>query len=203
MERNPRKPGTCLRALRMGLLVGLIAATAFLLAVFLSAVEWRPPTKSDLRVIKPQKRPNTGNELTLLTWNIGYASLDAESDFFVDGGKNSRGRSEAAVKENLDSIISVITETNPDILLLQEVDETARRSQISGDSTGTYRGRCSRIGCLDELDEHPRTPLHLIAVRGWRQILEDLQISNRVSEAANSALGAGRHGRIVLSVHDW
>lgn len=64
----------------------------------------------------------------ILTWNIGYAGLDAFEDFFMDGGKGVRPDNAAIVQYNLDAMLSALLMYNSDIVLLQEVDERAKRS---------------------------------------------------------------------------
>ncbi|MBN2667727.1 MAG: endonuclease/exonuclease/phosphatase family protein [Bacteroidales bacterium] len=64
----------------------------------------------------------------ILSWNIGYAGLGADMDFFYDGGKQVRTSYEKTL-ENLSSIKSVLeNQRNVDFILLQEVDVQAKRS---------------------------------------------------------------------------
>lgn len=66
--------------------------------------------------------------ITILTWNIGYAGLGKESDFFYDGGTTVRMSHEITVK-NLDGILETLSSLDTvDIILLQEVDTLAKRS---------------------------------------------------------------------------
>lgn len=68
------------------------------------------------------------NEFTFLIWNIGYAGLGSQSDFFLDGGKQVRP-SKTLSQEYLNGIVETISkEKNIDFLLLQEVDVKAKRS---------------------------------------------------------------------------
>ena len=72
--------------------------------------------------------------LNLLTWNIGYGGLGAESDFFYADGRVlfSGGMMvrppESVVKKNVEGILKTISEQSADILLLQEVDKNSKRS---------------------------------------------------------------------------
>ena len=68
------------------------------------------------------------NELTLLTWNIGYAGLGSEMDFFYDGGKRVRP-SKSLNQSYLNSILEFLGRNKEvDFILLQEVDAFSRRS---------------------------------------------------------------------------
>ena len=71
-----------------------------------------------------------GESIDLLSWNIGYAGLGAGSDFFMDGGQNSRAADKMQVSEYLAGIYSTIYngELEPDLILLQEVDTDSART---------------------------------------------------------------------------
>ena len=68
------------------------------------------------------------NQLKLLTWNAGYGVLDERQDCYWDGGKGVYGESKDVVKENIDALKSKVTEIDPDIFLLQELDLDSKRS---------------------------------------------------------------------------
>ena len=67
-------------------------------------------------------------EYTALNWNIGYAGLDKDEDFFMDGGKMVLPLDKAHVEENIKNIAQIIKDENTDVTLLQEVDEDSKRS---------------------------------------------------------------------------
>jgi len=66
--------------------------------------------------------------ITIVTWNIGYAGLGEESDFFYDGGTTVRtdeqlvSKNRAGIVQTLQSLDSV------DVFLIQEIDTLAKRS---------------------------------------------------------------------------
>lgn len=72
--------------------------------------------------------------ITLLTWNLGYGGLGAESDFFYsDGGiLLSAGKMvrtpKVHVEKNVAGVLKTIAEHDVDIYLLQEVDFDSKRS---------------------------------------------------------------------------
>ena len=80
--------------------------------------EWVPPTDETYQVSGGTAGP-LGSPVKLLTWNVGYAAMDRDTDFFMDGGKLSRGRSIDAVQQNLAAIQSVLRTRQPDVALLQ------------------------------------------------------------------------------------
>ena len=67
-----------------------------------------------------------GTEYTALNWNIGYAGLDKDEDFFMDGGKMVLPLDKAHVEENIKNITQIIKDENADVTLLQEVDEDSK-----------------------------------------------------------------------------
>ena len=67
-------------------------------------------------------------EIKVMTWNIGYAALGEEEDFFMDGGKGVTAQSKEEVENNLVAINRTIAELSPDIAFLQEVDKKSART---------------------------------------------------------------------------
>jgi len=66
--------------------------------------------------------------ITLLTWNIGYAGLDKEMDFFYDGGTKVI-TPEANCRENIAEIGNYLKKNDTiDFIILQEVDRKSKRS---------------------------------------------------------------------------
>ena len=74
------------------------------------------------------RRVRSGQELTVLSWNIGYGGLGKGSDFFMDGGKNTRSADQAQVRAYLDGISASIRDSDADLVLLQEVDANSSRT---------------------------------------------------------------------------
>ena len=73
-----------------------------------------------------------GDSFSIMSWNIGYGSLGKESDFFMDGGTQSRPTSQQIVDKNLEGIIGLLRPDSvdwaADFMLLQEVDAGSKRS---------------------------------------------------------------------------
>ena len=112
----------------------LIPALAYgLYVVFVLAFgtinDYQPEEKI---VIEPANNPvqiaNDSSEFTFLIWNIGYAGLGNESDFFLDGGTMVQASKELNARY-LNGILNTIEQQKElDFLLLQEVDINAKRS---------------------------------------------------------------------------
>lgn len=69
-----------------------------------------------------------GTTLNIVTYNLGYLSLDSSQDFFLDGGQNVQPETEDNTKNNLYGVKRYMKEKSADIYLFQEVDYKAKRS---------------------------------------------------------------------------
>lgn len=109
------------------LLIVLILGGAFL--GYLSLTEYKPEPAVPVQIFQHQQKvlePKT--EFSITSFNIGYASLDKDTDFFMDGGTMSRASSRERVEQNLAGIIQFLQTQDSHIYLLQEVDENSSRS---------------------------------------------------------------------------
>ena len=96
---------------------------------YLSLKEYKPEAVEDIPIAFPLDRQlQEGQDLDILSWNIGYAALGAEADFFMDGGSGVRGADEATVERYLAGIRDYIYSDTPDLIMLQEVDLDSDRS---------------------------------------------------------------------------
>ncbi|MDR1127879.1 MAG: hypothetical protein LBL20_01085 [Treponema sp.] len=110
--------------------IAAIVALPALFIAFLTAAEYRPE-KTEAAVFISRDgaaRPARGETITVAAWNIGYASLDAGQDFFMDGGKRVRPESGSRVRENLAGIRDYIAAAGADAVLIQEADRNSYRS---------------------------------------------------------------------------
>jgi endonuclease/exonuclease/phosphatase family metal-dependent hydrolase len=113
-------------------LVLVITALFALFLGYLSIFEYRPGNRDPIALEYPapgaDRVLSPGDSLKLLSWNIGYASLDASQDFFMDGGKSTMPLTGDNVVENLRGIQDYLNSSDWDILLIQEADLKSRRS---------------------------------------------------------------------------
>ena len=106
------------------LLIGLIA--------FLSVTEFKPAareTVADYKIAENAPTLQAGQTVTVYTWNMGYAGLGKDSDFFMDGGKMVDPPSQTAVENNMAAIREYIGSQEADAWLLQEVDVRSARTE--------------------------------------------------------------------------
>lgn len=124
------------------LLAGAVLLFAGGLPAYLTLTEYKPRTEEVLPCeagAKEELVPNAS--FTALSFNIGYGGLGAESDFFMDGGKDVRPGSAGVVEKNLAGIESILTKENADFYLLQEVDLSSRRSYGIDEAARLRAGR--------------------------------------------------------------
>ena len=67
-------------------------------------------------------------EYTIVSYNIGFGAYTADFTFFMDGGKESRARSEESVVSCIDGTTATALSYKPDFVLFQEVDTDSTRS---------------------------------------------------------------------------
>lgn len=65
--------------------------------------------------------PPASSELSLATWNVGYAGMGRESDFILDKGEQKRPLSPQLVDENLEALTSVAVKLAADVIFFQEM----------------------------------------------------------------------------------
>ena len=116
----------------------VIGALVILVGAFfgiLTIAEYRPAETENLEIRRhggssasTALTPAAGVPLNLLTWNIGYASLDESQDFFMDGGKGVQPPNDENVKRNLAGIRETISRSGCDVALVQEADIASKRS---------------------------------------------------------------------------
>lgn len=76
----------------------------------------------------------------IISYNLGYLSLDNTQDYFMDGGKSVRPASATTVTKNLSAINNFIDSQDADIYLFQDVDTKAKRSYNINEYEGIKEG---------------------------------------------------------------
>ncbi len=113
------------------LLLKLLCLLLVLVIAFfavLTVTEWKPADVEEAELDHRAEKTAVPAQLTLLSWNTGYAALSETEDFFMDGGIKVRPDSRDLILENLSRMEEDALSRQPDILLLQEVDNGSRRS---------------------------------------------------------------------------
>ena len=105
------------------LIAAVLAVGAYVAYVFISyhRIEDNQPAAVDNSKAASESL-KTGEDLTITTWNIGFGAYVQDYSFFMDGGEESRAKSEELLLKNLDDINATIEKCNSDLYILQEVD---------------------------------------------------------------------------------
>lgn len=127
-------------------LIGILILAAVILLVlggyllYLESHYYRIEGETNLEVTTHENLPQAKkqNPYTMISWNTGFGAYNPEFSFFMDSGegkngetyqgKRSTAESSDAVASNLTGMEGILKNLNPDIMLLQEVDEKATRS---------------------------------------------------------------------------
>lgn len=117
-----------LKALLIFFLVIILIAALFIL--YLTVREYRPGETDEMEVRSSGvlSSPKQGDELTVMSWNIGFGALGKAQDFVMDGGGNVPSADSDTVRGYLSGIKSVFDSESPDIRFIQEVDIDSSRS---------------------------------------------------------------------------
>ena len=112
----------------LGILFGVYVIVAILYAQF---TDYKPKAEEQAEVLQAKEPLPLIDKDTLVfyNWNIGYAGLGKESDFFYDGGNMVRS-TKALTDKNFDGILSTINswKHDADFIEIQEIDRDSRRS---------------------------------------------------------------------------
>jgi len=97
--------------------------------IYLCIHEYKPSQNEKLNIVGTSSDTLSRDEkFSIMTWNIGYCGLGDEADFFMEGGDDVTTYDKAGVSANLKAITQEIIDLDPDIALLQEVDQDSTRS---------------------------------------------------------------------------
>ena len=120
------------RAIRiiLNILIAIILVVVIYVAyVFLSYYRLDDNLALDVEKAQDAKgHVSTYQRLELTSWNIGFAAYLQDYTFFMDGGEESRARSEEAVYDSMDYITKRMKKEASDFYNIQEVDFDATRS---------------------------------------------------------------------------
>ena len=115
-----------------GSILLVLGFLGFLMATEFSPVKhFTPEVTGNGRNLDPSQR-----EFTFFTWNIGYAGLGREQDFFYDGGKSVMPE-EGQCNRYFEGIKKLVKANDTvDFIFLQEIDVHAKRSWYTDEAAG-------------------------------------------------------------------
>ena len=89
-------------------------------------------------------------DYTIVSYNIGFGAYTSDFTFFMDGGKESRARSEESVIECVNGTTETALSYDPDFVLFQEVDTDSTRSHHV-DQAAQILEKCGEKGTFDNV----------------------------------------------------
>ena len=108
--------------------LGVVILYGLYAIVYPWVTEYNPEETTVIIEDQSMKKLSSTQTYSILTWNIGYAGLGREMDFFYEGGKMVRPTKEQTEKY-LNGITSFLKQHDSiDFMLLQEVDFRSKRS---------------------------------------------------------------------------
>lgn len=121
-------------------ILGIILLIAAALVLWLSVTEFKPGDVMDVKIEANSEidgiSPFLDQEMSIISWNIGYAGLGEGSDFFMDGGENVSAADQDTVTASLLGIYKTLysAEDPSTIFMLQEVDQNSSRTYSKDES---------------------------------------------------------------------
>lgn len=115
----------------IGIVLGAIVILVAAFVLVLTVTEFKPADTEEVDITKAESETvqvQTGTELTVMTWNVGYCALGENADYFMDGGSMVNTATAEEVEENIQAVQSEIEKVAPDVLFLQETDRDSKRS---------------------------------------------------------------------------
>jgi endonuclease/exonuclease/phosphatase family metal-dependent hydrolase len=128
--RNGRKSGPWKKVIIAVLSVlGAIVLFAVGFIAWLTITEYKPAPKEEVAVVFGNSAKTLTNELSIMTWNVGYCGLGKNEDFVLDGGKtDGTPDTKDTFMTYFSGVINTLKENPSDITILQEVDVNSKRS---------------------------------------------------------------------------
>ena len=131
------------------IVLAVLLAAVVLLFAWLTITEYRPDPVTELDVVSSEEGSliPSDRELSIMSWNIGYAGLGEDSDFFMDGGTGVQSADKEQVLEYLGGVEDVLDDMWPDLIMLQEVDVDSTRTYHIDESA--VLARSQRVHALN------------------------------------------------------
>ena len=109
-------------------LVGAVILAIVLLFLVLTIVEYRPKPIEEVPFTTENGMLMRKTPVSIMSWNLGFAGLGKDEDFFMDGGKKSLPDSKEVVEKYFKGIKDSIGTHPADILFAQEIDINSKRT---------------------------------------------------------------------------
>ena len=103
-------------------IIGAVVLLVVLFFLFLTIVEYRPKPIEDVPFTTEKGMLMRNTPVSIMSWNIGFAGLGKDEDFFMDGGKKVHPDSKEVVENYFKGIKDSIGTHPADILFVQVID---------------------------------------------------------------------------------
>ena len=124
---------------------------------------------------------------TMFGWNVGFGAYSADYSFFMDGGKESRGRSKEAVLNNLEGVKQTLKRAEQKIATNKTFDFICFQ-EVDFDSTRSYK--------IDQRE------VLLSSLSGYSSVFAQNYNSPYILYPFNSPHGANKSGLLTISKFD-
>ncbi len=170
------------------IVLGAVLLLAAGLILWLSVCEFKPADVTDVKVESNSQvgefSPFLDQELTVISWNIGYAGLGKDSDFFMDGGENVSSADQDTVTASLLGIYKQLYtgDNQAGIYMLQEVDKNSARTygMDESDCLGIYNSTYA-LNYSCPLVPYPLPPIGRVNSGLLTTTMYDIDSSERIS----------------------
>ncbi len=114
---------------RLGMFLALVVFIVAGYFAYLTIVDYKPEEKLVLKVDEGSKdKVKIGEDIKIITNNIGFGGMDKDVDCFLDGGRMTKAISKERVLYNIDKSYEILDKYKPDLVLFQELDLNSTRS---------------------------------------------------------------------------
>ena len=170
------------------IVLGAVLLLAAGLILWLSVCEFKPADVTDVKVESNSQvgefSPFLDQELTVISWNIGYAGLGKDSDFFMDGGENVSSADQDTVTASLLGIYKQLYtgDNQAGIYMLQEVDKNSARTygMDESDCLGIYNSTYA-LNYSCPFVPYPLPPIGRVNSGLLTTTMYDIDFSERIS----------------------
>ena len=117
-------------------MAGLFLLAFIIFLIFLTVTRYHPARVEQLVMKGKQSQSILNNDtFTFMSWNIGYAGLGREMDFFYEGGRRVKPEKEE-FRKDLQGILRTIGSNDTlDFIFIQEADINSKRSHYTDEAS--------------------------------------------------------------------
>lgn len=163
MYAEESKKNTSKKVIKIVLIIlGAIILFVGGFALFLVITAYRPDDVTPLEFTQSTREISADNLISIVTLNTGYASLDKDATFYMDGGEGVLAESKEKVEENIAGINRTLELLPADFYFLQEVDNDSTRAYHVNQTNAYLPDMTTRIYAQNHLCKWIPSPLPML-----------------------------------------